>query len=547
VAQTTTKDGRSVNYIVRVETGTINRAVYRSAVLHDPVVDPPPDPWNRPAGWNGGLLYAYGGGCGTGHHQGIDLGIDSDVLNSPLTGNEPLGLGYAMAAASLNVFGTNCDDVLSAETTMMVKEHFIKQFGVPRTTIGVGASGGSMQVHLISFNYPGLLDGILPERSFPDTVTFEEPYQDCDLLLHAFDQSSLSWTSEQKAAVAGVQNLAFCTANLIWGKLIQPTAVPPLPFPDVFPGCDPSIPEEMRYDPVTNPTGIRCTLYDDMVNVYGRDHHTGFARRTIDNVGVQYGLGALNAGAISWNQFLDLNRNVGGFDIDGNYIPTRTTGDRNAIRIAYQSGRLNSGAQLDRIPIIDVRPYLDATGNVHDDVRSFVMRARLMKANGNADNQVIVTADPTIDIVSFYFAHVLQMDEWLTNIAEDRSHVSVAQKVARNKPPDLVDACYTEPTVKITDPETCQTLYPPSLEARLVAGEPMTDDVIKCSLKPVSLEDYVVPPTVVQFAALQSIFSSGVCDYGRRGVEQRSVIDTWLEFPEPGRFEPVGDGRRADD
>src|SRR5262249_5000852 len=151
-------------------------------------------------------------------------------------------------------------------------------------------------------------------------------------------------------------------------------------------------------------------------------------------------------------------------------------------RIAYQSGRLNSGAQLDRIPIIDVRPFLDATGNVHDAIRSFVMRARLMKANGNADNQVIVTADPSIDIVSFYFARVLQMDEWLTNIAQDRSRMSVAQKVARNKPPDLVDACYTEPTVKITDPETCQTLYPPSLEPRLVAGAPMTDDVIKCSL-----------------------------------------------------------------
>jgi hypothetical protein len=93
LATTTTSRGVTVNYIVRVETGTINRAVYRLAVLHDPVTDPSPDPWNRPAGWNGSVLYAFGGGCGTGHHQGQSLGIDSDVLNHPQLGNAGLANG----------------------------------------------------------------------------------------------------------------------------------------------------------------------------------------------------------------------------------------------------------------------------------------------------------------------------------------------------------------------------------------------------------------------------------------------------------------------
>lgn len=41
VAKTTTSTGSSVNFIVRVETGTINRGIYQTAILHDPVKDSP--------------------------------------------------------------------------------------------------------------------------------------------------------------------------------------------------------------------------------------------------------------------------------------------------------------------------------------------------------------------------------------------------------------------------------------------------------------------------------------------------------------------------
>src|SRR6516225_9460259 len=54
--------------------------------------------------------------------------------------------------------------------------------------------------------------------------------------------------------------------------------------------CNPIIPKEVQYDAETNPTGVRCDLYDHLVNVFGRDPATGFARRPIDNIGVQYGL-----------------------------------------------------------------------------------------------------------------------------------------------------------------------------------------------------------------------------------------------------------------
>src|SRR5260370_2847135 len=96
--------------------------------------------------------------------------------------------GYAVASASLNVFGNNCNDLLAAETMAMVKEHFIKTYGELRSTIGFGCSGGSYQQHQIADNYPGLLDGIIPGCSFPEvgfaTIHF---ITDARLLNHYFN------------------------------------------------------------------------------------------------------------------------------------------------------------------------------------------------------------------------------------------------------------------------------------------------------------------------------------------------------------------------
>jgi hypothetical protein len=167
LARTTTTQGVTVNYIVRVETGTINRAIYQIAVLHDPAAGPVPDPWRTSPAWNGRLLYSYGGGAKAGYHQGRTTG---GVLQTA-SGGDVLALGYAMAASSLNVFGNNAGDVLSAETTMMVKEHFVERYGVPVYTLGTGSSGGSMQLHLINQNYPGMMEGFAARNSFARSPT----------------------------------------------------------------------------------------------------------------------------------------------------------------------------------------------------------------------------------------------------------------------------------------------------------------------------------------------------------------------------------------
>jgi hypothetical protein len=152
---------------------------------------------------------------------------------------------------------------------------------------------------------------------------------------------------------------------------------------------------------------------------------THFALRPLDNVGVQYGLGALKAGAISMDQFLDLNEKVGGYDVDGNYRTARTVADTIALRAAYRSGRLtNAGGGLRDIPIIDYRAYADddPTGgnNIHLRYHSFSMRERLKKANGDADNQVMLQEDLRYGLYSstsplLQFA-LDKMDEWIANI-----------------------------------------------------------------------------------------------------------------------------------
>src|SRR4029453_15738184 len=82
-----------------------------------------------------------------------------------------LGEGYVMATATFNTFQVLCNDVLSAETMAMVKEHVIETGGEPVPTNGEGGSGGAIQQLLIAQDYPGLLDGIAPLVPFPDALS----------------------------------------------------------------------------------------------------------------------------------------------------------------------------------------------------------------------------------------------------------------------------------------------------------------------------------------------------------------------------------------
>ena len=282
---------------------------------------------------------------------------------------------------------------------------------------------------------------------------------------------------------------------------------------------------------MSNPQGVRCTLQDNQANVYGRDEG-GFAPRFLDSVGVQYGLAAFNAGKINAAQFVELNERMGGFDRDGNAVAKRSVADPKALRLAYRTGRVNAGqGGLSSIPIIDNRQYLDASGNIHDRIRSFETRARLIRANGNAANHVILIGRDPRNL------HVAQeMDEWLDRIAQDKSGDSAALKVARNKPAGLVDACWTPEGEKIAEPAShdgsgrCNQLYPAFGDPRIAAGAPLTNDVLKCALKPLRAEDYKQSLSDEQIERLKAVFPRGVCDYSRPGEEQTGAPEPWRKY-----------------
>ncbi|NLD68280.1 MAG: hypothetical protein GX644_05645 [Limnobacter sp.] len=528
---TVSVDGREVPYVVRVETGTINRAIYQISMLHDPANDAEPSPTTAPRGWNERLVYTFGGGCTGGwYRQGSTTGgvLDDNILKQ----------GYAMASASLNVFGNNCQDLSAAETMAMVKEHFIEVWGPPRYTIGWGCSGGSYQQHQIADNYPGLLDGILPGCSFPE-VGFATVHSitDARLLNHYFTETAPGlFSEEQQRQVTGFLNLETMRTQTVNQGALRIA-------PDAF--CPAILPVEMRYDPVSNPTGVRCSVQDHTVNVYGRDPDTGFARRALDNVGIQYGLGALANGTISVDQFLDLNEKIGGYDVDARFQPERTVTDLQATRVAYTSGRLtNGGGGLKDIPIIDYRAYSDDNpiGDIHLRYHSFSMRERLVKANGHADNHVMLVEDFRYGYYSSASPMLLgalkSMDEWLARIEADTSDDPQSVKVVRNKPPTLVEGCLTRdpaaPTF-IAEPQIrgqgqCEALYPSSPAPREVAGADVASDIIKCQLKPVSPDDYPMSFDSTQWARLQAVFPTGVCDWSKPGVEQQGLAGTWQVF-----------------
>jgi hypothetical protein len=504
VAMTTTTDGERVKFIIRVETGTINRGVYRIAFLHQPG-QPLPDPWTRIPGWNGRLVYSFGGGCGTGFRQGqtpvpLDLAAVAE--------------GYASAGSTLDVYGNNANDVINAETLMMVKEYFVKNFGVPVHTIGSGGSGGSIQQYLIAQNYPGLLDGIIPGSSFADHTSVAEPILDCALIARVADAMKTPLTPDERLAVAGYGSWGLCESrNQGAPKWMRAAA------------CDASMPKDKIYDPVTNPKGVRCSLQDNDANIYGRNPKTGAAPQILDNVGVQYGLRAFNQGKIDAEQFLELNELIGGFDADGNLGPARSSGDPRALRVAYETGRINTGGGgLGSVPIIDTRRYGDLTGNPHDRMRSAQVRLRIERANGSATNQVLLL-NPAREVNP-----VRLMDQWLDRIAADKSAGSMQQKIARSKPEELVDACWGPSEEKITDPKRCDELYPPFQDPRLVAGEPLIGQTEKCALKPLDSKDYQQPLTDAQFTRLKKIFSRGVCDFSRPGAGEVTLRRTWISY-----------------
>lgn len=587
VVMTETKDGRAVPFVVRVETSTINRGIARMAVLDDPAARGANAPFTAGL-WNRHVYYVFGESCGVGYQQGrsdpnivlgaLDLAeFSADNLLVNLVGiADRLGKGDLVVHNTLSAFGNHCNPMISAETTMMTKEHIIERYGPVRFVIGTNGSGAALQQYNAANNAPGLISAAMPTASYADILTTAMTVSDCGLLQHYYENSALDWSQSKQAAVNGHNLLVGNQINAICASWVDA-------FLDLLKaegGCGP-VPEEDRYrgPNTTDPRGpkldgVRCTVQEANVNIFGRDPATGYARRPLDNTGVQYGLGTLLDGTISAAEFLDLNRNIGGFDVDGNIVSERMRMDPEMARIAYRIGGVIGRGRLAETPVLDHAPYLDLipVANIHEAVRPFIIRERLRKQSGQTETQGIWRG-----VVTQADGYPV-MEQWLEALETLRpehggDHIAAVQAAkpilandyctfgtigGRLELPDaillplglaqipllptiqplhdLVPNFDIDVPLRVNVPENfgpegrglgvCSLALPVTRTPRMVAGMPFTDDVIRCQLKPIDPNDYAGRLDAAQLAELQDIFPDGVCDFSLPAAEdvERSLV-----------------------
>jgi len=571
LAMTTTTTGLTVPYVVRVERGTINRGIYDIAVLFDTTQTQPWTAVAPQAQWNGRVVYTFGASTG---QPRLQFRSEQNWAD-----DSALSRGFMVVDNSLTDSLFNSNRIVVAETLMMMKEYIVDHYGEIKYTLGNGCSGGSIQQNTAASTFPGLLDGIQPSCDFPDSITTGLEVNDCVLLVNFY--AGPEWG----ALMAGLtQNQIIAKKTAINGHLDQlgcqswnnsfgfnnkpgnyvPTLVVDQTTGAIAPVGAPRnncrLPAALVYDPVTNPNGTRCGDPDLSIAIWGST--TGIppgsmrARQTLDNVGIQYGLNALLAGKITAEEFVTLNEKIGGTDADSNASKARSTADLPALDIAYRSGILSSGENLGKLPIIDSRGW-DEQG-IHYIWRTFSERARIDAANGgDHGNQVIwrygtgLLPATAAQVTAVTLESFLTMDDWLSNLLTSApkatlNSVRTQAQVIAAKPSEAFDLCYLTGDVNFTTPVTdmakcdADPRLPKHSSPRQVAGGPLTENILKCQLKPLDASDYLPATfTAAQLARLYAAFPDGVCDWSKPGVGQQAAVSP-LTFENGPGGEPLG-------
>ena len=448
IARITTDEGVELPFIVRMEEGVQNRDRYLIMALYQP-----DQPWTALAPqsqWNGKLLIHHGGNVGVSYGMG-------EVPRGDIAGTAPAGaellLGDSITTALARGFmtlstaqanlGHNANLVTAAESLMMGKERIIEQYGEIRYTIGTGCSGGSITQHHVANAYPGIYQGLIVQCSYPDVWTTATQFADYNLLSNYFGNQLPTDPQGFQEVVTSLLTSGVIPAaqwSAFYGHLpLNPVFSDLAFFPAAYPNQEdcPGLQEGVEvYDAESQPDGLRCGLLDYMINQFGpRDPSVwssneqllgrGFGGIPLDNVGVQYGLKALQNGVISGEQFLKINREIGGLSVDIDYQAERTVADPQALRNAYRTGAINTAEHLARVPIIDLRG--PDPGIAHDAYHSWQMRARLEQSQGHADNHVIWYGPaPLFGDTVFTTEALLVMDLWLSGIEQDDTATPVS-------------------------------------------------------------------------------------------------------------------------
>jgi hypothetical protein len=562
-----TVNGRQVDFIVRVETGTINRHHYAIAALRgDGETAEKPNASN----WNRRLIYQFRGGVGIGWRQGnLSKG---DVTTRRM---DQLARGYAIVYSTANQTRNHYNLWLAEDTARRLKKQFQALYGEPMYTVGIGGSGGAIQQYILAQNAPGLLDAAIPLYSYPDMVTQTIYAFDCEPLEYFFDvldANNPRWQDvEERQRIQGLAanpeadsrfKLITLAAGLFDGRYRgRPSGA--TECVEGWRGLVPLVnnPNFVHFFKSFSgdlPDRVHWTHWENLRQFYGAAEN-GYANTTWDNEGVQYGLKALVDGEISIDNFLKINAAIGGWKapqnqsqeklwfLNGGLFPVRLSvwseqnlnmgalaspakrsrADMEAIKGIYRSGHVFLGDV--EIPIIDMRHYLDEEPDMHHSSASFSTRERIRRARGHADNQLIWMShkdynplDDALDLV----------DRWMQNIINDP-----AKGVVGNRPEDASDQCFdSEGNVLASGSDVwngdwnrqskgkCMREYPAHSTSRQVAGAPVTDDIFKCALQPVerALAKGVYGSHTEEISGrlddLRRIFPTGVCNYNEQDL-----------------------------
>jgi uncharacterized tannase-like protein DUF6351 len=542
IASFTNDRGATVKDLVRVERGAINRTIYTLVSMFDP--RDANTPWAPPKGWNGKLVWEFGASALESRFQ---TGPVRNLFDS--AGGIGLQWGFMVASSSFTDHGTNSNDVLGAETMMMIKERITERYGEIRYTIGDGCSGGSIKQLSIASAYPGLIDGVMPQCTYADALTPFIEIPDCGDLqanYYANNPNGQALTPAQRSAINGHANTGFCA---VWITAFLPALDPARAQNCAFPANYPLVYGK------NNPNGIRCAITDhaksELGTFTGADGITR-ANGMVDNVGVQYGLKALRDDVISVEEFVRLNEGVGGYDNDLVWHPQRSTARPEALAIHYRAGFVSDGRQLAKVPIIDMRGNQNPNGDIHGNWRPYSVRDRLDRDAGGHGNQVIWKFNSSTGATSLGAALLrkafITMDAWLAAIEADKSASPINVKVLKNRPAAAVDFCIASNGANDADLDTTFGLEDAACPVkqqsspRQVAGGPRAENIYKCQLKPLVFTgpDYGGAQfSDDQKTRLKAVFPDGVCNWTVPGVGQVPV-NPWTTFAGGPGGQPLG-------
>ncbi len=547
--------------LLRVEQGTINRFIYTIVM---PISAKEIGSRLSKSQWNKRLVFQFNGGSGIGYRQG-----KQKAQRVIARQKQQLLDGYAVISSSGNKTSYTYNMLLAEDTARRVKKHFVSLYGKPLYTVGIGGSGGGLAQYLIAQNSTGILDGLIPLYSYPDMITQTTYALDCDLLNNYFTFRAkkrshwLDWHKRQ--AVEGMNALNDFPQR---AGYLQPVN-------QIMAGFVPSLPsgnsecingyfglssfinnprqgflrDFFHHDVVKQ---VKWSFWQDLVSVLGQDN-LGYGLSTWDNVGVQYGLLALQQKAITIDDFVDLNSKIGSWKPQtemkaehillpfGRKIPLwlslwgnkkitpvtqgiakRHQGSTKAMQAAYKAGQVFIGKVT--LPVIDVRHYLEDDLDMHHVSASFYSRLRIIEQNGDSDNHVIWISDKKYNPAVLAFK---RMDEWLLTLRKDPS-ISVAEA----KPKSLSDQCFSANGEVLFQGKdiwdgnwndktegACQKIFPMYSTSRIQAGGTWSGDMFKCQLmsvnKAIKQGLYGSVDMLPYQQHLEKVFPEGVCDYSQ--------------------------------